>query len=191
MNIVWTVVLIVGIGILLFVSPQTILSDMLSASEKSVKLCISLLAIYAFWLGILKIVDKTGLSKKIAKLLSPFIDLLFGKGLDEYTKNQIAINLSSNILGLGNASTPSAIRAMKGLDRGSEKISDQMTMLVILNCLSLQLLPTTIIGLRISSGSQNASSIILPTILTSFLTATIVLALLKTIFGVKKIKNGK
>lgn len=191
MNIVWTVVLIVGIGILLFVSPQTILSDMLSASEKSVKLCISLLAIYAFWLGILKIVDKTGLSKKIAKLLSPFIDLLFGKGLDEYTKNQIAINLSSNILGLGNASTPSAIRAMKGLDRGSEKISDQMTMLVILNCLSLQLLPTTIMGLRISSGSQNASSIILPTILTSFLTATIVLALLKTIFGVKKIKNGK
>ena len=191
MNIVWTVVLIVGIGILLFVSPQTILSDMLSASEKSVKLCISLLAIYAFWLGILKIVDKTGLSKKIAKLLSPFIDLLFGKGLDEYTKNQIAINLSSNILGLGNASTPSAIRAMKGLDRGSEKISDQMTMLVILNCLSLQLLPTTIMGLRISSGSQNASSIILPTILTSFLTATIVLALLKTIFGVKKIKNDK
>ena len=191
MNIVWTIVLIVGIGILLFVSPQTILSDMLSASEKSVKLCISLLAIYAFWLGILKIVDKTGLSKKIAKLLSPFIDLLFGKGLDEYTKNQIAINLSSNILGLGNASTPSAIRAMKGLDRGSEKISDQMTMLVILNCLSLQLLPTTIMGLRISSGSQNASSIILPTILTSFLTATIVLALLKTIFGVKKIKNDK
>ena len=190
MNIVWTVVLIVGIGILLFVSPQTILSDMLSASEKSVKLCISLLAIYAFWLGILKIVDKTGLSKKIAKLLSPFIDLLFGKGLDEYTKNQIAINLSSNILGLGNASTPSAIRAMKGLDRGSEKISDQMTMLVILNCLSLQLLPTTIMGLRISSGSQNASSIILPTILTSFFIVFIVLALIKTIFRENKLNNG-
>ena len=191
MNIVWTVVLIVGIGILIFVSPQTILSDMLSASEKSVKLCLSLLAIYAFWLGILKIVDKTGLSKKIAKLLSPFIDLLFGKGLDEYTKNQIAINLSSNILGLGNASTPSAIRAMQGLDKGSEKITDQMTMLVILNCLSLQLLPTTIMGLRISCGSQNASSIILPTVLTSLLTATIVLTLLKIIFGAKKRKNDK
>lgn len=191
MNAVWTFVLIAGIAILIFVSPQTILSDMLLASEKSVKLCISLLAIYAFWLGMLKIVDKTGLSKKLAKLLSPFIDLLFGKGLDEYTKSQIAINLSSNILGLGNASTPSAIKAMQGLDKGSEKISNQMTMLVILNCISLQLLPTTIMGLRIANGSQNASSVILPTIITSILTAVIVLTILKLIFGVKNRHRGK
>ncbi|MBR4124294.1 MAG: nucleoside recognition protein, partial [Clostridia bacterium] len=116
---------------------------------------------------------------------------LFGKNIDDYTKSQIAINLSSNILGLGNAATPSAINAMKGLDDGSGKINKPMTMLMIVNCLSFQLVPTTIMGLRASTGSTNVSSIILPTILTSFLTGIVIIAILKLIFATKKKKQKK
>ena len=182
MNTIWCVVMIVGIAILIVIEPTSIVSTVLSASEKSVQLCISLIAIYAVWLGLLKLLENTGVSKGLARLLSPVIEFLFGKGIDEYTKTQIAINLSSNILGLGNAATPSAIEAMKGLDKRTGKITNAMTMLMVLNCLSFQLLPTTIIGLRISSGSANASSIIFPTIFTSLATGFITIALLKLIF---------
>lgn len=191
MNIVWLVVVLLGIAIMIVKCPDLILNTMISASEKSVKLCISLLAIYAVWLGLLKILEDTGFSKKLAKWLTPIINFLFGKNIDDYTKSQIAINLSSNILGLGNAATPSAINAMKGLDDGSGKINKPMTMLMIVNCLSFQLVPTTIMGLRASAGSTNVSSIILPTILTSFLTGIVIIAILKLIFATKKKKQKK
>lgn len=191
MNIIWCVIMIVGIGVLIFIDPANILNIMIQASEKTVALCISLVAIYAVWLGILKILEDTGACTKLAKILSPVIDFLFGYGIDKQTKEYIAINISSNILGLGNAATPSAIKAMQGLDDKSGKINNSMTMLMVINCLSFQLLPTTIMGLRISEGSVNASSIIFPTILTSFITGFVTIAILKIIFKIKdkKIKN--
>lgn len=191
MNIIWSIVMIAGIGILLFVSPSTITSDLISASEKSVKLCISLLAIYAFWLGIMKILQKTGLSNKLSKGLSKPIDWLFGKGINQETKMQIALNLSSNILGLGNIATPSAIKAMQGLDDGTGKINNAMTMLVVLNCISLQIFPTTIMGLRASAGSINPSSVLLPTILTSLITGIVTIFGLKLIFKTRRKRYGK
>ena len=75
--------------------------------------------------------------------------------MNEQTREQISINLSSNILGLSNAATPSAIKAMQGLDDGSGKINNAMTMLMIVNCLSFQMLPTTVMGMMANSGSQN------------------------------------
>lgn len=178
--------MIVGIAVLTIIEPSSVISTMISASEKSVTLCISLIAIYAVWLGLLQVLDDTGFSKKLAKFLSPFIDFLFGYGIDDETKSYISINLSSNILGLGNAATPSAINAMKGLDDGSGKINNAMIMLMVINCLSFQLLPTTTLGLRVSAGSTNASSIIFPTILTSLITGFVTIALLKIIFAKRK-----
>ena len=183
--------MIVGIGILVFIDPSNILNTMIGASEKTVSLCLSLVAIYAVWLGLLKILEDTGACKKLAKLLGPIIDFLFGYDIDEQTKEYIAINISSNILGLGNAATPSAIKAMQGLDDKSGKINNSMTMLMVINCLSFQLLPTTIMGLRISAGSENASSIIFPTILTSLITGIVTIAVLKLIFKLKDKKDNK
>ena len=182
--------MIVGIGILIFVSPSTIIGDLIGASEKSVTLCISLLAIYAFWFGIMKILQNTGISNKLSKLLSPVIDFLFGKGIAGETKLQIALNISSNMLGLGNIATPSAIKAMQGLDDGTGKINNAMTMLLVINCISLQIFPTTIMGLRASAGSTNPSSILLPTIFASILTGLTAISILKLIFALRK-KYGK
>lgn len=191
MNIIWCVVMIVGIGVLIFLDPANILNIMVNAGNKSVALCISLVAIYAIWLGLLKILEDTGACKKLAKWLSPVIDFLFGYGIDEQTKNFIAINISSNVLGLGNAATPSAIKAMQGLDDKSGKINNAMIMLMVINCLSFQLLPTTIVGLRVGAGSQNASSIILPTIATSVITAVVIITIIKLIFKIQRKKVKK
>ncbi|MBO7508296.1 MAG: hypothetical protein J6T39_01460, partial [Clostridia bacterium] len=123
MNVVWLVFMLVGVLMMIFKNPASVVSTMLSAGEKSVKLCINLLGIYAIWLGLLKILENTGFNKKLSKWLSPIITFLFGKNVNEQTREQISINLSSNILGLGNAATPSAIKAMQGLDDGSGKIN--------------------------------------------------------------------
>lgn len=191
MNVVWIVIMLAGIVVMIFTKPTLILSTMISASEKSVKLCISLLAIYAVWLGLLKILENTGFNKKLAKWLSPIINFLFDNRLDDYTKEQIAINISSNILGLGNAATPSAIRAMQGLDNKTGKINNNMTMLMVINCLSFQLLPTTVMGLMVASGSTNASSVILPTICTSIITGVTTITILKLIFKARSKKHDK
>ena len=116
--------MIAGVGTLIILDPANVLNIMVSASEKTVSLCISLIAIYAVWLGLLKILEDTGACNKLAKFLNPIINFLFGYGIDEQTKEFIAINISSNILGLGNAATPSAIKAMQGLDDKTGKINN-------------------------------------------------------------------
>jgi spore maturation protein A len=135
-------------------------------------------------LGLLKIVEETKLDKKIAKLLSPVIDFLMGE-TDSKTKNYIAINLTSNLLGMGNASTPSGIEGMAGLDKGSKYITTAMAMFFILNVTSLQLIPTTIISLRALHGSLNSNDIILPTLIStiaSTLTGIILVKMCKKLF---------
>lgn len=185
MNKIFNIIFILSIILLLFSSPQNIMNIIFSGTEKAVALSYSLISIYAFWLGILEICEVCGLNKKLAKLLNKPIDFLFNNP-DNYTKQELALNFSSNFLGMGNASTPSGINAMKGLDDGSGKINKAQTLLFLLNTSSIQLLPTTIIGLRISSGSVNATNIIIPTIFSSVISTLVGVFLL---FFIEKLKR--
>lgn len=185
MNKIWTFIFCLALTIMLFTNPENIMNVIFAGCEKAVVLCYSLIAIYAFWLGILEICEACGINTRLAKLLSKPIDFLFDKP-DLETKKQIAINLSSNILGMGNASTPSGIKAMQGLDDKSTRINKAMTLFMLLNTSSIQIIPTTIIGLRISNASTNATSIILPTILASFISTFVGIML---VFLIEKIKK--
>lgn len=164
MNLVWVAIMIVGLGIMLFTNVDSAFATILTGSEKAIALSLKLWAIYAIWLGLLKIVEETELDKKIAKLISPIINFLIGE-TDSKTKNFIAVNLTSNLLGMGNASTPSGIEGMAGLYKGSKYITTAMAMFFVLNVTSLQLIPTTIISLRAMHGSLNSNDIILPTLI--------------------------
>ena len=166
MNLIWVAIIIVGLGTMLFTNVDNAFPSILSGSEKAIELSLKLWAIYAIWLGLLKIVEETNLDKKIAKLLNPIISFLMGK-TDDNTKNFIAVNLTSNLLGMGNAATPSGMDALHGLDKDSKYITSAMAMFFILNVTSLQLLPTTVISLRILHGSMQANDIILPTFISS------------------------
>lgn len=176
MSKIWFVMILLSTIVLLFTNPNAVISEMLSASSSGVELCINLWGIYAVWLGIIEILDKSGLSDKLANLLSPIIKFLFRSDNAEANK-YIAINMSSNILGLGNAATPSGIKAMQCLDDGSGKANFSAIMLLVINSVSIQLLPTTVIGLRESAGSVNSSDIILPTILSSLITCVFAVSL--------------
>ena len=191
MNIIWLIMIILATFVLIFTNPSGVLNAMLNASKSAVSLCINLLGIYAVWLGIINILDRCGLSDKLAKIMSPLIKKLF-KSDNETANKYIAINISSNILGLGNAATPSGIKAMSLLDDKSGKINFSGIMLLVINSVSLQLIPITVIGLRESAGSQNAASILIPTIFTSIITCIFAISitfLFKKIFGNKRCKR--
>ncbi len=120
-----------------------------------VNLIITLTSGMCFWSGILKIMEKSLLTDKISMLLSPIINLIFKDVKDKKTKNLINMNITSNILGLGNAATPFGIKAMQELDKENSfqnKASNQMCRFVILNTASIQLIPTTLLTLRSSFG---------------------------------------
>lgn len=178
MNKIWLYMMLSSCCVLLIVSPSSVLNEMVGAASEAISLCIELCAVYTVWLGLLELVDKSGLGDKLAYALHPIIKRLF-KLNDPQIERMIALNMSANMLGLGNASTPMGIKAMKALDDGSGVATTAMIMLIVLNATSLQLLPSTVIGLRSAAGSTSASDIILPTLLATTVTSGLGVILVK------------
>ncbi len=139
----------------------------LSECTSAVELSISLVGIICLWSGVMRVAQKSGITEKLAKLFSPVLGRLF-KGLKKGGKamQYITLNLTANILGLGNASTPFGIAAMNEIEAeekntDSESASHNMILLTVMNTASLQLIPTTVAALRLQAGSENPM-IILP-----------------------------
>ena len=129
-------------------------AGILEKSGEAVQLVISLCGIMCFWCGIMRVAERAGLMDKAAKLLRPAVNLLF-RSTKHNTKAValITANLAANILGLGNASTPLGIAAMRELSDGSDNATDDMILLVVLNTASLQIIPATAAALRAANGA--------------------------------------
>ncbi|MDD4815822.1 MAG: nucleoside recognition domain-containing protein [Clostridia bacterium] len=190
MNKIWTFLMVVSITALIFVDPTIIVSEMTTASMGVLKLCVELLAIYTIWMGLLEIVNQSGLGAKLANLLSPIIKWLF-KIEDKETIKYIALNMSSNMIGLGNASTPMGIKAMQRMDNGSGTATPAMIMLLIVNATSIQFLPTTVVGLRATAGSTTPTDIIFPTLIATILTCIVGIFLAKLCQKIFKKQGNK
>lgn len=182
--------MLASVFVLLVTNPSVVLSEMLGASAQTVKLCIELCAIYAVWLGLLELVEASGLSEKLSKVLRPLIRKIF-KVEDKETQKLLALNISANMLGLGNASTPLGIKSMQALDDKSGTANFAMIMLVVVNATSIQLLPTTVIGLRQSAGSLSPADIILPTLLVTFFTTALGILLVNICDQFRKARRKK
>ena len=183
MNKVWLILLSLSIIALMFVDPSGVLAGLTSASNRAVKLSFELCAIYALWIGIFSILEQTGLSKKFSKLLSPLVNLIFGKkNLSDETRQYVSMNISANMLGMGGAATPLGIKAIESMNKDNPDkttVTYPMTMLIVICCTVLQFLPTSIMGLMSSAGSKNPASIVFPSILASILSTTIGIILVK------------
>lgn len=128
----------------------------LSGAGDAVQLVISITGMMCAWTGLMKIADRGGLTGMLAKLLSPVMRLLFPsckKGSPAI--GAICMNVTANILGLGNAATPLGIAAMKELKKSNptETADNAMVMFVVLNTASVQLIPTFMATLRAQYGS--------------------------------------
>lgn len=148
------------------------LSDaVMDGAQSAVELSIFLLGSMCAWLGFLKIAEKSGLTKLLAKALSPIIDRLFPEYKnDENIKGKISMNVSANLLGLGNAATPlglSAITAMNEKANGSAPTKG-MILFVVINTASVQLLPINMAAMRSACGSEAPFGILPEIWVTSF-----------------------
>lgn len=114
----------------------------------------------------MKIAQETSFTKKLSRLLKPVINFLFPDiKNNEKVKEEIAMNMVANILGLGNAATPLGLKAMKTLqkeNKNKDTVSPAIAMFIVINTASIQLIPTSVIAIRTGLDSQNPSQIILP-----------------------------
>lgn len=142
-------------------------ASIISKSGGAVELVISLCGVMCFWCGLMKVAERAGLTEKLARLISPVVCALF-RGLPRGSRavGLITMNLSANILGLGNASTPLGIAAMRELadiekdTRTDGSASDNMILLTVLNTASLQIIPATAAALRSANGAENPFDIL-------------------------------
>lgn len=139
-------------------------SAVISSCADAVTLCLTLCGVICLWSGIMRIAQTSGLTEIVAKILSPLLKKLF-KGISPKGKamQYIILNVTANLLGLGNASTPFGIAAMKALEQEEhtgEYASDNMILFVVLNTASLQLIPTTAAALRLQYGSSSPMEIL-------------------------------
>ena len=163
-----------------------VVNAMLSGADTAVKISFSLIGIMAFWLGIMRIAEKSGLVQIISKLLNPIAKLLF-KDIkkDSPVTGDIAMSLSANALGLTNAATPIGLKVMKELqeeNKDKEKATDAMCMFLGMNTAGFQIIPATVIAVLAGAGAKNPTEIILPTLIVttlSFLTAIVSALILK------------
>lgn len=153
------------------------LSDaILKSSSQSIELVISMCGMMCFWTGLMKIADTGGITHILARILRPIIKVLFPEYDDTSPAiRAICLNLTANILGLGNAATPMGIAAMKELTRCNKNphtASNSMVMFVVMNTASLQLIPTMMSILRQSHGSVSPFEV-MPAIWISSLVALV------------------
>ena len=189
MNYLWGGMLLLGVIYGAFAGTlDGVTEAIINSAKEAVNLVIAIAGITAFWTGIMKIAEQTGLVEKLARRIQPLLRFLFPE-----LKNQekatyyISLNFLSNFLGLSHASTSSGLLAFQELDRlnGYSTIaSKSMCTFLIINVSSLQLLPINMIAYRAQYGSPNPAAIVGPAIF-----ATGMSTLAAVIFC--RIMNGK
>ena len=173
LNILWPIFIIVSILYAIISGNLNELNIAINTStENAVNLTLILIGTTCLWSGIMEIASNTNIINILSKVLKPIILYLF-PNLNSNKKafDNIVMNVIANILGLGNAATPLGLKAMNELQKendNKEKLSDNMMMLIVLNTASLQIIPTTVIAIRSSLGSENPTKIIFPVWISTF-----------------------
>lgn len=177
MNTIFLFFMLLCFVFCIFTAPYALLPAFTSGAQKSVTLSLTLVSVYAVWMGLFEVLKQSGLANTIARLLHRPIELLFGKRIDDKAKDLISLNLSLNALGISGAATPLAIEACEVLDKHND--TDSLDLLFVLSATSVQILPTSVLTLLTSYQSQNPQSIIFPSFLCTVFSTVVGIVLLK------------
>ncbi len=190
MNYIWFFIILVSIACAAYTGRiSEVVNSILTGAQKSVELALYLAGIMAFWLGMMKIAEKSGLVSLIAKALTPIARRLFpGIPKDNPAVGDIAMNFTANAFGLSNAATPMGIKAMEELqklNKDKESASNDMCTLLAMNTAGFQLVPATVIAVLVAFGSKNPTEIVIPTLIVTsiaFVSALIIVKTLERLF---------
>ena len=152
---------------------------LLSSGGQAVSLLMTLLATMTLWSGLMEILSDTGDVARLGRFFRKALRPLFPHLQDDEAWNHISMNLSANLLGLGNAATPAGIAASRRLAALGEEGLRALAMLLVLDNASLQLIPTTVITLRQSAGAADPADIWGMTLIVSGASAIIAAVLMK------------
>lgn len=156
---------------------EAITEEIFASLRSSVDLGIGLLGGMMLWCGVLKVAEKSGLADNISGFIRPVMELIFsGIPAKSPAMGAMVMNITSNMLGLGNAATPMGLKAMQELqvlNPGKDTATNAMCLFLVVNAAPIQMLPATVLSLRASAGSANPGIIIVPAVMTSFVAATV------------------
>ncbi len=186
-----TIMLILGYSCCIYTgNSANALNYMLEGANSAVELMLSLAGSYLLWLGIMNVAKRSGLIDALAsKVEAPLRKLMPNVGA---AAAPITLNLAANFFGLGNAATPFGLDAMKKLYEGGGEqtkrgiASNNICMFLALNSSAVELLPTSVIAIRSACGSENPNSIILPTLISSIISAVAAIMLCKLFERISK-----
>ena len=162
MNVIFTAVFISSMIALLICAPDSFLPALMDGGKNSVNMALTLFTVYAVWMGLSKLCERSGISRGIANALGPVASRIFKTDSFIATEN-LAMNISCNLLGLGGAATPYAVKAIGELEKEGNFFAQKL--LFVINATSIQILPTTVIALRAGAGSASAADIFLPSLI--------------------------
>lgn len=193
-NYIWAGMIIIG---LLFAGINGKMNEVSEAifqsANEAVTLCIGLISVLVFWLGMMRIAQDAGLLKKLSAVFRPLMKRLFPELPEDHpAMGYIISNVIANMFGLGNAATPLGIKAMeqmKVLNGKSNVASRSMITFLALNTSGLTLIPTTVIAIRMNYHSANPTEIVGTTIVATFF-STMSAILIDRYFYYRRIRSG-
>lgn len=176
LNKLWPIFIVLSICYAIFTGNiEKINNSIFDGTKSSVELSINLLGTICLWNGIMEIAANTNIIGILTKFLEPILKILFPEIKNNAKiKSEISMNMIANILGLGNAATPLGLKAMKSMQKENKdktKLTNSMAMFIIINTASIQLIPTTVIAIRNSLGSEKPTQIIFPVWLVTIIAA--------------------
>ena len=163
---VWVALMIGSLVKMIFTSPESVLTVMTESVTQSFA------GAYCVWLGFISIMREIGALSAIGSLLRPVTKKLFGV-LSPRAEEYISVNMSANLIGVANASTPTAVKATEEMGKGKTNLTRGMAMLFLINASGLELLPSTVMGLRASAGSSSPADIFLPCLIVTVVTTAL------------------
>lgn len=193
-NLIWVFMTVFGIVFAMFNGTMSQVNEaVFSGAKEAVTLCIGLISILVFWLGMMRIAEDAGLLKILAKLFRPIVKRLFPEVPNEHpAMGYILSNMMANMFGLGNAATPLGIKAMeemKKLNGGSNEASRSMITFLAINTSSLTLIPTTVIAIRMNYNSATPTDIVGTTLIAT-LCSTIGAIMIDRYFYYRRSRKG-
>lgn len=178
MNRIWLALIVIGVAVgAVNGRMEAVSSSILQAAMDSVNILLKLIGPMAFWLGIMKIAEKSGFSRLVARLIRPLMSRLFPEIPAEHpAMGAMVMNISANMLGLGNSATPLGIQAMKelqSLNPRADRATRSMVTFLVLNTACITLLPGTLIGYRVAAGSAEPTVIVGTTLFATAVAAAV------------------
>jgi spore maturation protein A len=175
-NYVWVFMTVIGVVFALFNGTmEAVNKAVFDSAKEAVTLCIGLISVLVFWLGMMRIAEESGLLERLSRLFRPLVKILFPEVPPNHpAMGYILSNMISNMFGLGNAATPLGIKAMeelKKLNGGKNSASRSMVTFLAINTASITIIPTTVIAIRINYHSVSPTEIVVPTIIATIISA--------------------